>query len=92
MAGPPTASDQRLLQLCRRLLRRIEDLHAQLDRLYGLLHRLCKDYCSLQEQTARDKQAHEIERTSSDVLFARAVDLLLERKNNEAGDENELAA
>lgn len=75
MANPPTASDQRLLGLCRRLLRHNEDLHAQNDRLCGKLRWLCGEYRSLREQAEQEKQNHAVEIQAFNAVLGEAIDL-----------------
>lgn len=82
MAASPIANEQRLLQLCRRLLRHNEDLHAQLDRLYGRLHSLCKDYGFSQEQAAQERSRFAAERTTLDIALGAAIDEALKARKS----------
>jgi hypothetical protein len=79
----PTPNEQRLLGLCRRLLRQNEDVHAhnqdvhaQVDRLYGVIRFLGEEYRALRTKFDRAEREHIIKEESADVLFGAALDEL----------------
>jgi hypothetical protein len=79
-----TEREQRLLELCRRLLRQNEDLQLHTDRLYAILRKLCLDYRSLGQQADRAERDHRAEQAATSVLLGAAMDQLAQRHDQGA--------
>jgi hypothetical protein len=79
-----TQTEAKLLGLCRRLLRHNEELHGQLDRLYGIARWLCTEYRTLREQSNVEKDARAVEDEAGEVLLGTALDEALSKREPRA--------
>jgi hypothetical protein len=90
MSADLTPYEQRLLGLCRRLLRQNEDLHrhnqdlhAHTDRLCGQLRWLGREYRTLQAKLDQTERDHAVQEQAAEVFIGAALDGL--RRNAPGG-------
>jgi hypothetical protein len=72
-----TATEQRLRDVCRRLLTQNDKLHARTDYLHEVIWRLGAQCRSLQADLDRAKQDQAAKEEASDVLLGAALDAAL---------------
>jgi phage shock protein A len=70
----PTHNEQRLIGICRRLLRQNETLIEQIDRLYKSLRWLSREYRELKARFDRAAADHATVEAAYDVMLAAALD------------------
>jgi phage shock protein A len=74
MLANATHREQRLVGLCRRLLKQNEQLHAQTKQLYETLHWLGGEYRELKARFDRAAADHAVIEAASDAMIGAALD------------------
>ncbi|MGO9760456.1 MAG: hypothetical protein ACLP1Q_04245 [Solirubrobacteraceae bacterium] len=74
MPANPTEREQRLVGLCRRLLKQNEQLHARTKQLYETLDWLGDEYRELKARFERAEADHAVIEAASDAMLGAALD------------------